>query len=99
MLIVQRIKRISMIMAVVCMECCNVNQVYSIAIILTKILQSFTDYYYDCALPVYNEFELLHFQLTSISTYLVFNFPRIILSQFGVTLRTSVLEPSQNFLS
>ncbi|KAF7396802.1 hypothetical protein HZH66_007664 [Vespula vulgaris] len=53
--------------------------------------------HYNCALPVYNDVELLHFQLTSILTYFVFNFLRIILLHCGVTW--SVLEPSQNFLS
>ncbi|KAL2721883.1 hypothetical protein V1477_020703 [Vespula maculifrons] len=55
------------------------------------------DNHYNCALPVYNDVELLHFQLTSILTYFVFNFLRIILLHCGVTW--SVLEPSQNFLS
>ncbi|KAL2741704.1 hypothetical protein V1477_009333 [Vespula maculifrons] len=56
-------------------------------------------YDYNSVLPVYNDVELLHFQLTWISTYFIFNLLQIILLQCGVTWSTSVLEPSQNFLS
>ncbi|KAL2724624.1 hypothetical protein V1477_018485 [Vespula maculifrons] len=62
-------------------------------------LRIITDYDYDSVLPVYNDVELLHFQLTWISTYFIFNLLQIILLQCGVTWSTSVLEPSQNFLS
>ncbi|KAF7399295.1 hypothetical protein HZH68_007887 [Vespula germanica] len=65
----------------------------------TLLLRNNIDYDYDRALPVYNDVELLYFQLTSTSTYFLFNFLRIILLQCGVTWSTSVLEPSQNFLS
>ncbi|KAL2750811.1 hypothetical protein V1477_000914 [Vespula maculifrons] len=49
-------------------------------------MAAYFDNHYDRALPVYNEIELLHFQLTLISTYFIFNFLWIILLQFGVTL-------------
>ncbi|KAL2741873.1 hypothetical protein V1477_009502 [Vespula maculifrons] len=63
------------------------------------LLRNNIDYDYDRALPVSNDVELLYFQLTSISTYFLFNFLRIILLESEVTWSTSVLEPSQNFLS
>ncbi|KAL2741872.1 hypothetical protein V1477_009501 [Vespula maculifrons] len=70
-----------------------------IIIFLTTAAHNNIDNHYNCALPVYNDVELLHFQLTSILTYFVFNFLRIILLESEVTWSTSVLEPSQNFLS
>ncbi|KAL2741794.1 hypothetical protein V1477_009423 [Vespula maculifrons] len=63
----------------------------------TLLLRNNIDYDYDSVLPVYNDVELLHFQLTWISTYFIFNLLQIILLQCGVTWSTSVLEPSQNF--
>ncbi|KAF7405595.1 hypothetical protein HZH68_004964 [Vespula germanica] len=55
--------------------------------------------HYDRALPVYNEIELLHFQLSLMSTYFIFNFLWIILLQFGVTLGIKIRISWEEFLA